>query len=383
MVDLDQDVGKSLGKLKDLFKSFSKSKISIGIDIGSHGIKVVELKREEGGLSLSNYAYVKTKEDLVKIGSRGVLSDASGPILEKILALSKIDPKEVNVSVPSFSSLVTIFDIPSMPKKDIEQAIRLEAPKYIPVKLSDVIYGWEIVSQQGETNSQQGTNNLKKGEIGLSDNRIKVLVVAIMKEISQKYEKVFSDIGIKINSLEVDSFSLARSLSGKFSKSDCNLILDIGHKTTNLIVVNKGKIVLNRTIDVAGDSMNKIISSSLGVDEERAEKTKIKNGINSVSQGENSPLVGTLSSIVNEIKNVNASITKDFNGLVINKVILTGGGAQTVGLKEYIERETGLVSEIGNPFNGIRYPENIKQKIAERAPFSSVAVGLAMLGFED
>ena len=101
----------------------------MGVDISSQSIKLIELSRKNDRLILTNYAYAKTDESLVKIGAPGVLSDMAGKVLSKSLEASKIKAKEVNVAVPSFSSLVTVFEIPRMSEKEIDQAIRVEAPK--------------------------------------------------------------------------------------------------------------------------------------------------------------------------------------------------------------------------------------------------------------
>jgi len=381
---MNLDLGSSLHGVKKFFKNISRPSSAVGVDIGSQSIKVVELVRKKDKLVLSNYAYAKTDESLIKIGAPGVLSDMAGKVLSKTLEVSKIKTKEVNVAVPSFSSLVTIFEIPRMPEKEINQAIRVEAPKYIPVRLSDVVYGWKIIDDtvgaKGKEGEQERKSNKKIVEPKMSD-RMKVLVVAIMREISNKYEKVLGDSGISVSSLEIDSFSLARSLLNR--ESECALILDIGHKVTNLIVGVNKNILVNRTIDVAGDSVTSVMGKSLGVDRKRAEQLKMDKGLQGAVNNGEAILLPILGAITKEVSRTMEVLREDYNGLEIQKIILSGGSSKLIGLREFIEQESGVTTVIADPLVNFEYPSKLSADLKEQGPNLATAIGLAMLGLED
>ncbi len=353
------------------------------LDIGSQSIKLVELSKRKGVLTLTNYAYAKTSESLVKVGMPGVISDIAGKVLKRALDAADIKTKEVNVAVPSFSSLVTVFDIPKMPDKEVDQAIRSEAPKYIPVRLSDVVYGWQVIDETGfnENSSGQAGQTGQNSAPGGNLQRMKVLVVAIMKEISGKYEKVLGDSGIGVGSLEIDSFSLVRSLL--HNDPECSLILDIGHRVTNLIVAANGNILVNRTIDVAGESMTNVLEKSLKVDQKRAEQLKMQSGMRKDGQGKSDLFLPTLGIIIQEVKKTISVLGEEYNGLNIKKVVLSGGSARMIGLAEYVQNELKIKTVIGNPLAQVKYPAKMEAKLKLQSPVLAVAVGLAMLGLEE
>lgn len=371
--------GSSLAELGGKIKGFfvKKDTTAVGVDVGNSGVKIVEIEKIDGKLVLVNYAIAHSKEELIKPGTSGVVSDSAGPIVKKALSESDIKTEKVNVAVPSFSSLTTTIQMPQMPQSEIEQVVLREAPKYIPVQLSDVVYGWQIIEGL-EKESPEGEGDEKA--LARKAKPLNVLMVAIMKDISNQYQKVFSSNGLTIDSLEIDSFSLERSLIG--AKKGSFMILDIGHKVCNVIAVSNKNILLNRTIDVAGDRITKIISKSLNIDIKRAEKLKIEQGIEIDKDGTNtvSQVLGVL---IAEIKRTNSALLENYPDVKIEKILLSGGGSKLKGLQEYITKEVGIPTALGNPLEEIAYPDGAEDAIGDHGPTLSIATGLAMLGFEE
>ncbi len=366
---------------------FHKSS-AVGIDVGSRSVKAVVLEHKKDQLVLKNYAIAKTKEDLIKAGTSGVITPSAGELIKKVAGQAGVKDEKVNVSVPSFSSLITTLAIPNMPQDEIEQVIQIEAPKYIPVQLSDVVYGWQIVddgkNSEGGKSSQKDDEKRKthRSTQGVTRSKeIRIIVVAIMKEISSQYEKVFQKSGSSIEALEIDSFSLARSLARE--EAQCSVLLDIGHKVTNILITSKGNILVNRTIDVAGERITKTIARGMNIDEERAEQYKLENGVSMEAGQDDGVIVQMLDVLISEVMQTIDSFKKDYPRLEPQNIILSGGGAYMKGLGEYIGKESKINTKIGNPLAGISFPERYKNAVMNHGPLLSVAMGLAKLPFDE
>ncbi len=350
--------------------------VSVGVDVGSASIKVVVLERIGNAIHLKNYAIAKSKEEIIKPGTVGVISDEASELIEKTMKEAEVTKNYVQAAVPSFSSLITAIEIPRTAKKEIDEIIQNEAPKYIPVQLSDVVYGWQLIDEGNEDIEEDAIPGVRR------DGNIHILLVAIMREISTQYEKVFSAAGLKIDSLEIDAFSLTRALVGDNKKP--HLILDIGHKVCNIVAVANGNVLLNRTIDIAGDRITKTIARSLGIDSQRAEKIKYSQGMKAGEAQGGTEMIGQImDTVVSEIRKTNMAIKKTYEGIEISEIVLTGGGAKLVGMPEYIQKELNLETKIGDPFKNINYPENIQHIIDEHGSELVIAVGLALNSFED
>jgi type IV pilus assembly protein PilM len=366
---------------------FSKDKKSVGVDIGSSGLRVIELEKKDDQMVLSNYVYVKGNYNFVKAGATGVIDDSAGKVLKAAMSKAGIDGRDINVAVPGFSSLITTIELPQMPEKEIGKVIESEASKYIPVKLSEVVYGWDVIDDTtfSPDGKKKEADTSAKQDSKLSD-KVRVLMVAIMKEISGKYEKILGASGFKVSSLEIDSFSAARSLVG--DKTGCFVVLDIGHKVCNFSIVANKNILINRSVDVAGERITQTIARSLNVDYNRAEQMKIQVA-QGQDQGQAAKSGGTevvkqvFGVISDEVKKTIAIFKNNYPNAEVKGVILTGGTANFGFIAEDIKNKTGLEVITGNPFSMISYPEPISGVVRQKSSFSAVAVGLAMLGFEE
>jgi len=360
---------------------FGGKEIAVGVDVGSSSVKVVELERKEEKLILKNFAVAQGQEELIKPGTSGVINPKAGNMVKKTIEQAGINVSKVNVAVPSFSSLITTIEIPRMPQKEIDKIVQREAPKYIPVQLSDVVYGYQVIDEViGELPKDAEGKDDKENTKRKKEGNLHILIVAIMKEISDQYDRVFSVGQLGVDSLEIDSFSLTRSLVGEDPTP--YLILDIGHKVCNIVAVSNKNILLNRTIDIAGDRITRVVAKTLNVTNDRAEKMKLQHGMD-IDQEVKKMIAQVLSVLASEVKKTISALAESYPEVEIQGVILSGGGSKLKGLNEFIQKELGLNTTLGDPLKSISYPTQIKKVIKENGPALSIATGLALLGFED
>lgn len=365
------------------FSGFFKKKKtkSVGVDIGSSSIKIVELEKRGEEIFLKNYALTKVKnKELIKPGSSKIISKEAGKVVQKIFNDIGINTKSVNVAIPSLASLITTIELPPVSEKEIEQIIQVEAPKYIPVPLVEVVYGWEIIDDKltGDKNQEDDPKLLKASQ----RKPIRVVLASIMKNISEEYEKVFREVGYEIDSLEIDTFALKRSMVNRKKRGSC-LLADIGDHVTNISIVANGSVVANRSIDVGGSRMLELLSKALGINKERAEKIKNNQGLEIDSEEvKKQVILPLLKNISDEIKSAKESFEESYSELKVESIILSGGFSQTKGLKEFFKKELGGIDIIdGNPWSNLNYPEKIKNNLESLSPYFGVAIGLALRDF--
>lgn len=76
-------------------------------------------------------------------------------------------------------------------------------------------------------------------------------LVATPKDVVEKYEKIFDGAGLKLEKLELESLSLAKTLG---NSSEPTLIMDVGDRSTTLTVAQNGKPVFLEQTDFAASS---------------------------------------------------------------------------------------------------------------------------------
>lgn len=352
----------------------AKHKSFAGIDIGTSSVKIVQLGMEENRVKLEAYGLLETYgrvellQSTLQTSSLHLLGGQVVDLLKKLVEKSKVTTKDVILSVPVFSTFSAVMELPEMPYTEIEAAIPYEARQYIPVPISEVILGWNIIGKKSKTDIS--------GEEAVQ--KIEVLLVAIPKEVANKYAEIAQAANLNLKAIELESFALSRSLVGEDLTP--TTIVDIGSKITNILVVDNGYVMLNKGLDTSGNEITRSLVHALNINFKRAEVLKREKGLSVKKSSEDSinqvilPVVGI---IANEISRVN-SLYFYKNNKKVERIVLCGGSAHLPGLTEYFSENLHLPASIGDPWARIYYNPRLGPALKELAPSFSIAVGLAM-----
>jgi len=349
------------------FKFKIAPKSFLGIDIGVSSIKIVELSQWGGRMELKNYGQVFISS-FKKNPSRTLTGDTFSLSTEEISKTIKAILKEANINtkgaaftLPDFSTFFTSFELPSMSKEELPEAVNFEARQHIPVPLSEVVLDWYLTD----------------GKIsGKGGSKLKILLVAVPNDLVAKYQDVARESGIELKYLEAEAFSLTRALARNTKDTVC--LLDIGAQSTTVNVADEGILKVSHSFDVSGDNLTFSISKSFNVDSQKAELLKKKYGL------EYSETKDLLYPFVNLIIIEVDKILKDFyleKGKEIQKIIIAGGSAILPGLGKYLSSYFKKEVIIADPFSDIFYPSNLEDKLKKTGPSFTVAIGAALRGF--
>jgi len=368
-----------------------KSRRQLGIDIGTSSIKIVELEHSGDHMTLINYGIA---EGLDFFGE--LLPNSNAPstlkmsdndiaaVLRQILDATKIKTDEVVMSIPIFSSFLTVMELPPMSNKELENAVPFEARSYIPVPLAEVVLDWLIIPPRQETatpekkSADQPSEDVVDQIAPLAQDKLSVLLIAVPKEVVSKYQRIAVAAKLKLLALESESFSLARSLIG--NDPSAILMVDFAARNTNLTVVDKGFIRLSHSADLSGKEMTKIIAHGLNITPARADELKRTAGISSLgsNKGVAEILTPFLDRLTNEIERMITLYWRKENQK-IEKMVLTGGSASMPGLTDYLSKRMNIQLVAGNPFSRIKFdPALTPLSKSELVTTLAVTIGLAM-----
>src|SRR4051812_30231473 len=169
-MDILQSLGSIFGK---------KEESVLGIDIGSSAIKVVQIKRKRGRAVLETYGelalgpYAGTEVGRATALQPEKLAEA----LKDILREAKTTTSACGVALPISSSLISFINVPPVQEKQLAEVITLEARKYIPVPMTEVLLDWSVVPREEiiPSEDERSPKNDQKRQLD-------VLVVAIHNE---------------------------------------------------------------------------------------------------------------------------------------------------------------------------------------------------------
>ena len=343
----------------NIFDIGSKTKSYLGVDIGTLSIKIVELSNESGRPKLENYANL-TNYGLTSENKRTFGGQAS-PMLQRLIKESGTKAIEVNMSVPIFSSFLTVMELPQMPEAEIANAIQFEAKKYVPVPLESVVVDWSLIGEEA--------------------GKILVVLVAIPKDLINEYTAIARDAGLKLLSIELETVSAVRALIG--NDPIPTILMDMGSRDTTISLVDGGHLRISHSIEMSGEDLTRALASGLNINWRRAEEIKKETGLKVMN--ENSQIAGIITPLLDPIVNSTQNIMdKNLSKMKkkIEKLIIYGGASKMPGFAEYLSGRLKIDVVIGNPFNKIIYPEKLKPIIDEIGHEFTVAAGLALKAFQ-
>lgn len=349
--------------------AFGKKQSVLGVDIGTTSIKVVELAKSGSDILLNNYVEyhrIRNKKTFpFQTSSFSFFEDDVAGKLREALDAAAINTKDANFSLPSFSGFFTTFDLPRIDLSEIEGAIKYQSYQYIPLPLQEVVLDWEIINKDSK-----------------NEERYKVLLVAIPKDILEKHKKVAALAGLNLKVIEVESFSEARSLVRGIM--DPVVIVNIGDRATNIIIVDNGYLRASHSLDFAGFHITKGLSEGLDISFPRAEDLKREKGlVKEVSGLVSAPVFSVIDKIIFGMqKAINIHLSQDPRRQ-IQKIILSGASANMPGLVDYFRSKTNIQTEVGRPFEGIVYDSSLQTTIEQMGSSFAVAVGLALKEFTE
>lgn len=335
-----------------------------GIDIGFSSTKVIELRYESQRAILQTYGELRNQDYFKETepSHTGFLryQDADiASLLTDLLAEAQVKTKHAVFSIPATTSFVITITFPRLAPKDIEQAIPYEAQKYVPIPLSEVVLDWELLDG------------------GENRDTLEAVLVAVPREVVDKFTRIAERASLTIDSLEVETFSVVRSLIGRDQTPSA--LVNIGYRTTTLALVDRGMLRLSRNFGRGSDDLTAALERGMGVSRERAEAIKREVGL--TERIEEKDIVSILIPLVDSLFAEIGRVIEFYNRRSprsIQKIILTGGGSELPGLVEAAAAHFGVEVARSNPFSRIVAPAFLEPALRQIGPSFAVAAGLAL-----
>ncbi len=353
--------------LSSLFSKSSKS--VLGVDIGTSSIKVVQLRRERGRVLLETYGAIALGPYAgVEIGRATALpAEKIAEALKDVIREANVTTADSAISIPYSSSLISVIKLPKAVEKQLSQVVPIEARKYIPVPINEVLLDWFVVSGGSR--------------VGADADRIEVLLVAIHNETIAKFKSIGSEALLTPAFFEIEVFSAVRaSLEHGLAPV---AVVDMGAATTKFYVVERGLIRESHIISRGAQDLTLAASRALNITVAKAEERKRKVGLvpDPNNPMETADLIKSfelsLTPMLSEISRTITSYEQRTNQ-TLSALVLTGGGATIKGLKEFAQARIQTEVRLSDPFGKTAAPAFLEAILREAGPEFSVAVGLAL-----
>ncbi len=236
----------------------------LALNIGSRFIKVAELRLNKGMISLLNVAVRPTPANM--LNPNQILDPVGlGRAIKEMLVTDRIKSKKVVVAVSGQSSVVVRpIDLPKMGLKELADTMKFEVERHIPFTADEVVMDYAPL--------------VEPDELPETETNMKVLLAVAQEELIKAYIKVVQVAGLQPVAMDVEILSTIRSLidihAGSTGYEETIALVSIGAVSTDISIVDKGKIIFTRSVPIAGDTLTEAIADQLGRDFDESEELK-------------------------------------------------------------------------------------------------------------
>jgi type IV pilus assembly protein PilM len=351
----------------------------IGLDIGSHSIKLVAMKMASKGpfltcMGMKEISHGTDKEDI------HTLSEILKGLLEEI----GLKTKRVNLTISGSGVFIKHIFIPSLPKAELKEAVRWEIKDSLPYPVEAAQIDFHILNEYVE-------ENVKK---------LDGITVACPKELVNRAISIAERAGLQPTHLDVGPFALWNTLLSldHIKEEETVALIDMGAEKTGIYLFKDRTLQFTRDITPAGSDFTRAIiegigsSGSLELLYERAESIKREMGISlDPYQERGSDPSTSLSKIAFLVRPVMEKLAAEiersieyfrnlFNVAKIDRVLLTGGSANLKNMVSYLSKELRLPVEHFNPLKKIPFDsKKVSAQFLDRMGSSfAIAAGIAL-----
>ena len=351
-----------------------RRKLLVGIDIGTHSIKVVRLKPRGQGYQLLNFGLMPLEPDTI-IDGNIANAEAIVEAIRNLIRMEKIKAKEVATAVSGQSVIVKRIRLPQMTEQELSEAIQGEAEQHIPFEMADVNIDFQILPSAREDDERSG-------------NQMDVLLVAAKKAQIRDYTNLLTTAGLNPVVVDIDAFALENSYEvATGQEAGVVALVDIGATTMNINIMKAGAALFQRDIAVGGKRYTAAIQRELKVSYEQAEALKMGLGIADKHRQEEvlAVMAGISGELVEEIQRSFEFFRTTAADAVIDKMVISGGCAKIKGLDRFLSYRLGLPVSVANPFQGLYYSDKVfdPEYLHDMAPLAAVSMGLALRRIRD
>ena len=337
----------------------------IGLDLGRHNFRAVEIEKEKGKNILVRYGYYENPKINIDSNVKEETHQYSAAIKQFIVDTGFTTSQAI-VALPEGLVFMRVIKTPIMNEKDLRNSIQFEAEQYIPLPLKEVNLSYQ----------QLDVDLVEKGKMN-------VQLVASKKTTLTKYVDLLKGAKLVPRALEPETLAIARVLGDAEDRPSASLILNIGYSSTLIIITYKGFVRFTRTVSLGGEALTRAIQQELSLDYTQAEEYKKAYGLdnNQVDGKIYNVLKPMFDNIILEIKKSRIFFTTQNPSVNINRVILSGGTALMPGLLFYMANNLDLEVELSNPWKNIQLSPKLapqRDLLIEQGPLFSTCVGLAL-----
>ena len=330
-----------------------------GLDIGTTAVRLVQLRAAGQAKALVKYAYVPLDSNLSVSDSKGDQQKLA-QIVAQLVKQAGVGTNHVAVGIPSSRVFTTVADVDKLSSAELAKAIPYQADSLIPTPLSESKIDWAPIGDSPADKTKQ-----------------EILLTSVTNKYVEERLDMLESVGLNVVAFEPDNLAMARALAAP--EAAPQLLVDMGHRSTDLVIIMNGAPHLTRSLPTGLEAIIKSAMQNLNVDQKQAEQFVSKFGMSKDKlEGQVlQAITGTVDLLTTEIEKSIKFFQTRYATTKIERIIVTGGAAIVPEFPLYLANKFGISVEIGNAWRNVSFSSDRQNELLAISNQFGVAVGLA------
>jgi type IV pilus assembly protein PilM len=283
--------------------------------------------------------------------------------IKGLLASAGIKSKKVVTAVGGRDVIIKKIAMDRMKEPEAREVIRWEAEQHVPFDMDNVELDFQILDPEGD---------------GL---QMTVLLVAAKRELVDHKMALLSDVGLEPAIIDIDAFALHNAFELNYPDAMRGVVglINIGHETTNINILDEGVPVLTRDIPIGTRRFKEDLQRERGLSADEADR--LLQGAEESSAALDPLLESRGEELAVGIERAAAflqSASRSAGG--ISRIFTTGGGARIPRLNKVLSDRLRIPVQLANPIEKLQVADGVFDALAvdEVAPLLMLPIGLAL-----
>jgi type IV pilus assembly protein PilM len=344
----------------------------IGLDIGTHAVRAVELSLGRGRPVVRRMGQVALPAGAVVAGEVVVPTEVAAA-LRRLWSEAGFRSRDVVVGVANPRVVARMTELPDLPEEELRSSLPYQVQELIPIPVDEAELDFQVIDRVRTPDGQ---------------DRQQVLLVAAHRDMLRSLLAALDGANLTASRIDLIPFALIRALHDPVAWLGADqplggqeVIIGSGAGVTNIVVHENGIPRFVRTLPTGGSVVTEAIADDLGLEADDAEA--VKRGVGLQQPNVDDLAMSSLAPLANEVAgSLDFHLAQAGSAGDLRRVILSGGGSRLRALRSILEDQLGVPVVDGDPYAGLDVSKvPLDPAIVQAsADYFTVALGLALSG---
>lgn len=332
---------------------FQQSRSPIGIDFGTHTIRMLQLQSSGGRPAVVAAASQRLPAELPPSGpmrQQGIIA-----AIRDMIGNGGFSGRRVVTALPAGAIQYKNLRVPRMPADEMRSAVE-----------------WEAADRMHLPTAQMQIRFYDAGEVRQGEeSRQEIILMAVDNQAVDEHLAILTACGLTPLAIEPVPNSLAR-LAARSESPDTDapprVVLDVGYSSTKVLVTRQGRVQFFKTIDIGGRQFDQAVANAVNLPVPEAAQLRRNQAQSPDDAGE--PLFGTsrreaveravaeslrgpISDLAREAQLCLRYHSVTFRGRRPEQAALVGGEAHEPNLRRHMADVLGIQTDLARPLHDV------------------------------